>query len=297
MVAILVYQSWNAWKSELFKNEFVTPIEKKSDEIVGEKLQKLIEPFILRRTKGQVAKELPPMSEKIHYCEMTPEQAAYYETKKSEIRNAIIQNLHDNGPDKTRFFILSGLTRLRLIANHPAIVDKEYAHESGKYIEVMRSIGNLISEKHKVLIFSQFVKYLNMFVNEFEQEKIPYSLLTGKIAEKDRKQVVHDFQTEELKQLFLISLRAGGLGLNLTEADYVFMLDPWWNPAIEKQAINRAHRIGQDKKVFVYKFITRNTVEEKILKLQQRKSDLAGMFINDNNPLKSLSFEELNELI
>jgi SNF2 family DNA or RNA helicase len=280
-----------------FKNEFVTPIEKKSDDAVGDKLQKLIEPFILRRTKGQVAKELPPLSEKIHYCEMTPEQESYYETKKSEIRNSILQSLHDKGPDKARFYVLSGLTRLRLIANHPAIIDKDYTHESGKYIEIKRSIGNLISENHKVLIFSQFVKYLNLFVNEFRQENIPYSLLTGKVAEKDRQQVVHGFQTDELNQLFLISLRAGGLGLNLTEADYVFMLDPWWNPAVEKQAINRAHRIGQEKNVFVYKFITRNTVEEKILKLQQRKSNLAGMFINDNNPLKSLSFEELNELI
>lgn len=280
-----------------FKNEFVTPIEKKNDEIVSDKLQKLIEPFILRRTKGQVAKELPPMLEKIHYCEMTPEQESYYETKKSEIRNAIVQSLHEKGPDKARFFILSGLTKLRLIANHPAIIDKDYAHDSGKFIEVQRSIDNLMSENHKVLIFSQFVKYLNLFAGEFQQQNLPYSLLTGKIAEKNRQQVVEGFQDDELNRLFLISLRAGGLGLNLTQADYVFMLDPWWNPAIEKQAINRAHRIGQDKNVFVYKFITRNTVEEKILKLQQKKSDLAGLFINDNNPLKSLSIEELNDLI
>jgi superfamily II DNA or RNA helicase len=280
-----------------FKNEFVNPIEKRNDEAVGEKLHKLIEPFILRRTKNQVAKELPPLTEKIHYCEMTPEQASYYETKKSEIRNAIIQSLHENGPDKARFFLLSGLTKLRLIANHPAIIDRQYQHESGKYIEIQRSIGNLMSENHKVLIFSQFVKYLNLLVNDFEKQKLTYSLLTGKVIEKDRQQVVNNFQKDDLNRLFLISLKAGGLGLNLTQADYVFMLDPWWNPAVERQAINRAHRIGQHKNVFVYKFITRNTVEEKILKLQQKKSDLAGLFINENNPAKSLSFDELNELI
>jgi SNF2 family DNA or RNA helicase len=280
-----------------FKNEFVAPIERKNDDITGQKLHRLIEPFILRRTKSQVASELPPMSEKIHYCEMTAEQQIFYETKKSEIRNAIVQSLKENGPERARFFILSGLTKLRLIANHPAMIDKEYGFESGKFIEVRRSIDNLLSENHKVLIFSQFVKHLNLLVEEFNRQNLIYSMLTGRVAEKDRQQVVQEFQSDEMNRLFLISLKAGGLGLNLTQADYVFMLDPWWNPAIENQAINRAHRIGQEKNVFVYKFITRNTVEEKILKLQQKKSDLAGLFINDNNPLKSLSVDELSELL
>ncbi|TVQ11478.1 MAG: DEAD/DEAH box helicase [Bacteroidetes bacterium] len=280
-----------------FKKAFVVPIEKKSDETVSQKLQNLIQPFILRRTKNQVAKELPPMTEIVHYCEMTHEQESYYETRKSEIRNAILENVHLKGEDKSRFFVLSGLTKLRLIANHPRIVDNEYAFESGKYNEITRNIGKLLDENHKVLIFSQFVKHLNLFADEFSEQKTPFRLLTGKLQEKAREEVVRSFQQDELVRLFLISLRAGGLGLNLTQADYVFMLDPWWNPAIEKQAINRAHRIGQDKNVIVYKFITRNTVEEKILKLQQRKSSLAGMFINDNNPLKSLSFEELHELL
>ncbi len=280
-----------------FKNEFVTPIERKSDERAGEKLQTLIRPFILRRTKNQVAKELPPLSQVIHYCEMTPEQEAYYEQKKSEIRNAIFENIRDRGPDKSRFFVLSGLTRLRLIANHPAMVDNSFSHDSGKYLEVKRNIDKILDEDHKVLIFSQFVKHLNLFGKDFCRDHIPYSMLTGKVTERDRGEVIRGFRRDELNRLFLISLKAGGLGLNLTEADYVFMLDPWWNPAVERQAINRAHRIGQEKNVFVYKFITRNTVEEKILKLQERKSDLAGMFINDNNPLKSLSFEELTDLI
>jgi superfamily II DNA or RNA helicase len=282
---------------KFFKEEFVIPIEKRQDKKKVEKLQNLIQPFILRRTKDQVAKELPPLTEKIHYCEMTPEQEQYYERKKSEIRNAIIHNLETIGTDKTRFLILSGLTRLRLIANHPAIIDRDYSYGSGKYIEIVRNIEKLLSENHKVLIFSQFVKHLNLFASFFEEQRLPYSHLTGSVAEKDRKNVIKKFQEDESRKLFLISLRAGGVGLNLTGADYVFMLDPWWNPAVENQAINRAHRIGQDKNVFVYKFITRNTVEEKIVNLQQRKSDLAGMFINQNNPLKSLDIRELTDVM
>jgi len=280
-----------------FKKEFVFPIEKRNDEKTGKKLHNLVEPFILRRTKQQVASELPPLSEKIHYCEMTPEQELYYEVKKSEIRNAISKSLLEKSADKARFFILSGLTRLRLIANHPLIVDNTFIHGSGKYIEVMRSIENLLAEGHKVLIFSQFVKYLNLFADEFKKREQPFSYLTGKVAGKERQNVINGFQSAQENKLFLISLKAGGLGLNLTEADYVFILDPWWNPAFERQAINRAHRIGQVKNVFVYKFITRDTVEEKILKLQHKKSDLAGMFINDNNPLKNLTVEELSDLL
>lgn len=280
-----------------FKKEFVHPIQKKGDDKAADRLRKLINPFILRRTKEQVATELPPMQEKVHYCEMTPEQQTYYEIKKSQIRNAITESLMEKGPEKSRFFILSGLTRLRLIANHPVIIDKSYTGESGKFLEVWRNIENLLSENHKVLIFSQFVKHLNLFRNDFEASDLSYAMLTGSHASKSRKESIDDFQTDQLKKLFLISLKAGGLGLNLTGAGYVFLLDPWWNPAIEKQAINRAHRIGQDKNVFVYRFITRNTVEEKILKLQQRKTNLADKFIHNNNPLKSLTFEELDALI
>lgn len=280
-----------------FRNEFVIPIEKKQDEIASKKLQNLIKPFILRRTKSQVTPELPDLTEKIYYCEMTPEQEHYYESRKSEIRNAIMQEIENRGADKSRFLLLSGLTKLRLVANHPTIVDQEYAFESGKYNEIIRNVEILLAENHKVLIFSQFVKHLNLFRDYFQIKKYDFSLLTGNVSEKQRKEVIARFQQDENNRLFLISLKAGGVGLNLTGADYVFMLDPWWNPAVENQAINRAHRIGQDKNVFVYKFITRNTVEEKIVKLQERKTHLAGMFINENNPLKSLSLEELQELI
>ena len=280
-----------------FKNEFVVPIEKKQDNRISEKLQKLIQPFVLRRTKQQVAKELPELIEKVHYCEMTPEQEKYYETRKSEIRNSILKGLEDKGPDKSRFVILSGLTKLRLIANHPAIVDQDYDDLSGKYTEIIRSIENLMAEDHKVLIFSQFVKHLNLFRDYFQESGYKFSMLTGKVSENDRKQVIDNFQQEKDNRLFLISLKAGGVGLNLTSAGYVFMLDPWWNPAVEKQAINRAHRIGQEKNVIVYKFITRNTVEEKILKLQHKKSRIANLLIRQDSLVKSLSFSELQELI
>ncbi len=280
-----------------FKNEFVVPIEKKQDNRISEKLQKLIQPFVLRRTKQQVAKELPELIEKVHYCEMTPEQEKYYETRKSEIRNSILKGLEDKGPDKSRFVILSGLTKLRLIANHPAIFDQDYDDLSGKYTEIIRSIENLMAEDHKVLIFSQFVKHLNLFRDYFQQTGYKFSMLTGKVSENDRKQVIDNFQQEKDNRLFLISLKAGGVGLNLTSAGYVFMLDPWWNPAVEKQAINRAHRIGQEKNVIVYKFITRNTVEEKILKLQHKKSRIANLLIRQDSLVKSLSFSELQELI
>ncbi|MFW5891947.1 MAG: DEAD/DEAH box helicase, partial [Bacteroidota bacterium] len=161
----------------------------------------------------------------------------------------------------------------------------------------IRNVEKILSEDHKVLIFSQFVKNLHLFRDHFAQKNWEYSLLTGGTSEKNRQMLIDQFKNQKNNRLFLISLKAGGLGLNLTDADYVFMLDPWWNPAVERQAINRAHRIGQDKNVFVYKFITRNTVEEKILTLQKKKSQLANLFINENNPLKSLSLKELKDLM
>jgi SNF2 family DNA or RNA helicase len=280
-----------------FREEFVQPIERNSDSRRQMKLHKLIEPFILRRTKSEVAKELPELTETVRYCEMSEEHRKFYEARKSQIRNLILEQVEKQGMDKSRFFILSSLMKLRLMANHPYMVDPEYAFDSGKFIEVRENIAKLMAEGHKVLIFSQFVKHLNIYRQYFETQGMSYNLLTGQIAGKDRERLISDFQNDPEKRLFLISLKAGGVGLNLTGADYVFMLDPWWNPAVEKQAINRAHRIGQDKKVFVYKFITRDTVEEKILLLQQRKTTLADMLIDNNNPLKNMGVDEIKDLI
>jgi SNF2 family DNA or RNA helicase len=280
-----------------FREEFVVPVEKSNDLRKQQKLHSLIEPFILRRTKSEVAKELPELTELVRYCEMSEEHRKFYEAKKSQIRNLILEQVEKQGMERSRFFILSSLMRLRLMANHPLMVDPEYAYDSGKFIEVRENIGKVLSEGHKVLIFSQFVKHLNIYRKYLDSLDLPYNLLTGQMPEKERGRLINDFQQDPEKRLFLISLKAGGLGLNLTGADYVFLLDPWWNPAVEKQAINRAHRIGQKKNVFVYKFITRDTVEEKILSLQQRKSALAGLLIDQNNPLKNLGLDEISDLI
>jgi len=275
-----------------FKNEFVTPIEKQNDEAKSEKLQALIHPFILRRTKDQVAKDLPARTEQILYCEMGEVQRKIYEEEKSAIRNAIFESLEKKGVQNSAIMVLQAITRLRQLANHPKLLKIE--EESGKFEEVTRMLQNVVAEKHKVLIFSSFVGHLNLYKAYLDENNLKYSLLTGQT--KNRQDVIEEFQNDSDIQVFLISLKAGGVGLNLTAADYVFLLDPWWNPAAENQAINRAHRIGQDKKVFVYRFISSESIEEKIVQLQSRKTELADLFINTNNPFKTLSAERIREL-
>jgi len=280
-----------------FKEEFVIPIERNSNDTKQKKLQSLVEPFILRRTKSQVATELPELTETVRYCEMSAEQKTFYEEKKSQIRNLIFEQVEKQGFEKARFFILGNLTKLRLLANHPLMVDNEYTHNSGKFVAVSQNINDLLAEGHKVIIFSQFVKHLNIFKKHFEDCGYPYAMLTGKNNEAERAAAISKFQEDNNTKLFLISLKAGGVGLNLTAADYVFLLDPWWNPAVEKQAINRAHRIGQTKNVFVYKYISINTVEEKILKLQSKKSNLANLLEDRSNPFKNFGLDDINDLI
>jgi SNF2 family DNA or RNA helicase len=277
-----------------FKKEFTVPIEKKKQQEKEDKLKTLINPFILRRKKDEVALELPPISEQVIYCSMTEEQRKFYESEKSIIRNSIFEKIENLGVEKSSMIVLQGLTRLRQIANHPLLVDDEYTHESGKFNEVSRNIENIISEGHKVLIFSSFVKHLEIIEKHIKKEKIKYTLLTGKSIK--REEIVRAFQNNPDCKVFLISLKAGGVGLNLTAADYVFILDPWWNPASESQAQNRAHRIGQDKNVFVYRFISENSIEEKIQILQERKSKLAATFIHSNNPMKAISRKDLEDL-
>lgn len=277
-----------------FKREFITPIEHDKDPIASRKLQTLIHPFILRRTKEQVASDLPPLTEESFTIEMTPEQYDLYEAEKSSVRNLLLSTINEEGPDKSAFIVLQALTRLRQIAIHPKLIDPESSIESGKFNEIFSMLRILVAENHKILVFSSFVKHLNLLIQEFKAEQWDYSLLTGKTV--DRKTVIDEFQNDPNKNIFLISLKAGGVGLNLTAADYIFIIDPWWNPAAEMQAISRAHRIGQDKKVFVYRFISENTVEEKIQKLQDRKSALADEFINSNDPFKALSKTEILNL-
>ncbi len=281
-----------------FKKEFLQPIEKKQDTKTQKKLQKIVEPFILRRSKHTVAKDLPALSEKYHFCDMTASQQSLYEEKKSQIRNYILDSISQQNPSKSKFIILGGLMKLRLLANHPKLTEHDKLHgTSGKFNEVIWNLEKLHAENHKVLIFSQFVKHINIYTNHFEENNIPFFVLTGKTPTEQRKQIINRFQQKDSAKIFFISLKAGGVGLNLTAADYVFMLDPWWNPAVESQAINRAHRIGQNKNVMVYKFISKNTIEEKILKLQERKQLLVQKFVNSNNPIADLSIEEMKVLL
>jgi SNF2 family DNA or RNA helicase len=278
-----------------FRRYFITPIEKHNNQEAQEKLQELIWPFILRRTKEEVAKDLPPLMEQVIYCEMAENQQKTYEREKSIIRNSILDNIEENGVNKSSMIVLQGLTKLRQLANHPKLLGDEKEMESGKFEEIFLMLENLVAENHKVLIFSSFVKHLELLKAQIEQNNWKYSLLTGQTSQREK--VISQFQNEPDNRIFLISLKAGGVGLNLTGADYVFIIDPWWNPAAENQAISRAHRIGQNKNVFVYRFITENSIEEKIQKLQGRKSSLADKFINSNNPLKEISKEEILSLL
>lgn len=279
-----------------FRNEFQIPIEKRHDDTKTGRLYSLIKPFMLRRNKSQVATDLPDKVESVLYSEMTPDQEKQYEEAKSFYRNLILEHIEEEGMAKSQMIVLQGLTKLRQIANHPRMVDAEYEGDSGKLDDVLIRLESAMTENHKVLIFSQFIKHLNVIEHYLKERCIKYAYLDGSTT--NRQSQVELFQTDNSVKLFLISLKAGGLGHNLTAADYVFILDPWWNPAIEAQAVDRAHRIGQQKTVFTYKFIAKNTVEEKILSLQRAKQQLAGSLITtEENFMKSLTKEDVLALL
>ena len=279
-----------------FKNEYQIPIEKRGDEAKGKKLNSIIKPFVLRRLKSQVATDLPEKVENIHYTNMTAEQEEKYEEAKSYFRHKILDQIDKDGINNTRFMILEGLTKLRQLSNHPRMVDSAYTGSSGKMEDLSHMLENALLEGHKLLVFSQFVKHLEIVKEFLNDKKIPFAYLDGSTT--DRRDQVEKFNNEPNLKVFLISIKAGGLGLNLTEADYVFILDPWWNPAVEAQAVDRAHRIGQKKKVFTYKFITRNTVEEKILQLQQRKLKLSTDLIStEESIMKQLTREDIAQML
>lgn len=279
-----------------FRQEYQMPIEKKGDETKSKKLNSIIKPFVLRRHKSQVATELPEKVENIQYSVMTTEQEKRYEEVKSYYRGKILDLIDREGMGNSRFMILEGLTKLRQLANHPKMIEPSYAGDSGKLEDIIHMLENAIAEGHKVLVFSQFVKHLTLVRQYLKSHKIDFAYLDG--SSIDRKEQVDRFNKDANVKAFLISIKAGGLGLNLTEADYVFILDPWWNPAVEAQAVDRAHRIGQKKKVFTYKFITRNTVEEKILMLQQKKLKLTRELITtEESIMKQLTREDIEQML
>ena len=278
-----------------FRTFFAMPIEKKQDEDAVLMLKRMIFPFVLRRSKELVEKELPEKSEQVYYCNMNPEQAKVYRHWRDYYRSVILQKIDQAGLDHARMNILEGLVKLRQISCHPQLVDRESAAESAKFEALKEMLEDILAEGHKVLVFSQFVRMLTVVRGWLNEQNIAYEYLDGHTL--DRKACVQHFQADEAVRIFLISLKAGGAGLNLTAADYVILYDPWWNPAVEMQAADRAHRIGQDKKVFVYRMITKDTVEEKMLELQERKRSLVANLIGvDAGFFKSLTRQDVEAL-
>ncbi|MBF8963550.1 SNF2 helicase associated domain-containing protein [Pontibacter sp. FD36] len=274
-----------------FRNTYSMPIDKFKDRRSAQALQEKICPFVLRRTKAEVAKELPDKTEMVLYCEMGEEQRKVYDTAEQEFRDYITASGEEE-LTKHPMHVLRGITKLRQICNSPLLTGdaKLFSDTSAKIQVLMQQIQN-VARHHKVLVFSQFVGMLDLIKNELVKENIKYSYLTG--STRNRGEVVDQFQTDEEIRVFLVSLKAGGTGLNLTAADYVFIVDPWWNPAVENQAIDRSYRIGQAKKVIAVRLICPNTVEEKIQILQQNKSKLATDLVTaDNSFFQSLTKDD-----
>jgi len=278
-----------------FKNQFSDAIDKEKDVEMSLLLGKIITPFMLRRTKEQVATELPEKTENIIFCEMGKEQRLVYETFKNKYRDYLLNKIDENGVEKSQMYILEGLTKLRQICNSTALVPTE--EDYGNYSVKLESLIENIKEKtgrHKILVFSQFVKMLQIVKSRLDEEKVQYEYLDGQTTLRQNN--VNNFQNNADVRVFLISLKAGGTGLNLTEADYVFIIDPWWNPAVENQAIDRCYRIGQTKKVMAYRMICKDTIEEKIVSLQQKKKKVATSIIAIDDEKKSFNINEVKEL-
>jgi SNF2 family DNA or RNA helicase len=260
-------------------------------------LRRALAPFMLRRTKQQVLKELPEKSEQTVYCDLEGKQRKQYHDLREYYRASLSKQIEKTGLAKSKIHVLEALLRLRQAACHPGLVDKNLAEESSaKFDVLLEQLNEVVDEGHKALIFSQFTSLLAILRRRLDAEKVVYEYLDGRT--RDRQQRVERFQKDPACPLFLISLKAGGHGLNLTAADYVFILDPWWNPAVEAQAIDRTHRIGQTRNVFAYRIIARDTVEEKILELQKSKRDLAEAIISaDDNVMRDLTAEDLQILL
>jgi SNF2 family DNA or RNA helicase len=280
-----------------FTREFVSKIER-NNMIALELLQAKIRPFILRRTKKQVLKELPEKQEQVVLSEMTNKQVAIYNEVLNRVKNEVNELVEKQGFERSRIQILSALLKLRQVCNHPGLTDSSFLEEddiSGKYNQYLELLTEVIEGGEKVLVFSQFTSMLDIFEKDLKEKEIKYLRLDG--STKNRQELVDKFNKDDEVKVFLISLKAGGVGLNLTSASAVFLYDPWWNPMVEKQAMDRAHRIGQTKTVNVYKFITKNSIEEKILKLQERKGNLFDNLVKeDSGFIKKLEWEDLMEL-
>lgn len=256
-----------------------------------------LKPFILRRRKEQVLKDLPEKTEQTLFCELDRKERQLYDELRDHYRTSLMQRIAEIGLGRSKIQVLEALLRLRQAACHPGLIDKTRSHESSAKLDTLvEHLHEVIDEGHKALVFSQFTSLLAILRTRLDRQKIPYEYLDGQT--RRRKEKVNRFQTDDDCQLFLISLKAGGLGLNLTAADYVFILDPWWNPAVEAQAVDRAHRIGQTRPVFAYRLICRGTVEEKIMELQRSKRELADAILSaDQSMIRTLTAEDLQLLL
>jgi SNF2 family DNA or RNA helicase len=272
-------------------------IGRNPDEPTRALLARALRPFILRRTKGQVAAELPEKTEQTIYCDLEGKEKKLYNELRDYYRARLLQGDAAEGNGRYQIQVLEALLRLRQAACHPGLIDKKkIAEPSAKIDTLLAQLDQVLEENHKVLVFSQFTSLLAIVRSRLESANIPYAYLDGRT--RDREARVEQFQRDPGVKLFLISLKAGGLGLNLHAAEYVYLLDPWWNPAVEAQAIDRAHRIGQTRRVFAYRLIARDTVEEKVLALQQSKRDLADAIISaDNSIMRNLTQEDLELLL
>lgn len=277
-----------------FKQNFELPITRENDERVLNKLKMLIEPFILRRTKKEVLKELPDKATSILNNEMVEEQAKIYLSYLAQARDELNEEIEEKGFEQTRIKILALLTRLRQICCHPSLFIANYKGESGKLNQCIELVKDGIESGHKILLFSGYTSMFEIIEKELNKNNIQYLKLTGKTKVSDRLELINEFNTNEDIKVFLISLKAGGTGINLTSADMVIHYDPWWNLSVENQATDRTHRIGQTKKVQVYKLITKNSIEEKIYDLQKRKEELIdNMLSTDTKFINKLSKEDI----
>jgi non-specific serine/threonine protein kinase len=283
---------------EHFRNEFATPIDKFGEKEHKDHLKKLLFPFILRRTKEQVAKDLPAKTETILFCEMDEEQRNIYDAYRNDYRDRILGVIKEHGIDKSQLTILQGLMKLRQICDSPAIMNEteKLPNVSVKLDELAREITENIGN-HKALIFSQFLGMLALIRQKLTELGVKFEYFDGSTTAVERERAIQNFQKNDEIRVFLISLKAGGVGLNLTAADYVYIVDPWWNPAVEQQAIDRTHRIGQTKSIFAYRMICKDTIEDKILQLQDKKRSLArDLVADDDGFVKSLSREDVEYL-
>ncbi|KAA1260485.1 RNA polymerase-associated protein RapA [Rubripirellula obstinata] len=277
---------------EQFRSRYAGPIEKQNDDEARQSLATRIQPFVLRRTKTEVLKELPPRTEMNLYVDLSAAERAEYE----QVRLAAIGEIEqlESMPDiqDQRFKILALMTRLRQISCHPGLVNKNWQESSAKLDQLCSTLADLKEEGHRALVFSQFTSHLALIRDALDQRGFTYEYLDGSTPAKSRQTAVDQFQNGSA-DLFLISLKAGGTGLNLTAADYVIHMDPWWNPAVEDQATDRAHRFGQDKPVMVYRIVARGTIEEEILALHESKRDLVAGVMQGTQAAAKLSNEDL----